>query len=254
MGLVLMSIVVENVTFQSEGLALLGRVYRPAPEGKYPAVAICHGYPGDTKNMDLAEELALSGFAAFVFYYQGAWGSRGAYRFSKLEPSTRDAVAYLRTLPFVDAERVGLVSHSMGALPLTRRLSLDPTLKAGALMSPVSDISLWTSGDAIETVIPHFIESGKGKLDGMTAEQLRADLKEVTVTGNPIDLVKDVKAPLLIVVGSEDDVTPPELCKGLYERAREPKRWVLIEKADHGFSEHRIPLIRAVLDWLKITV
>ncbi len=249
-----MSIVVENIAFQSDGFTLLGRIYRPAPDGKYPAVAICHGYPGDIKNMDLAEELALNGYAALIFYYQGAWGSKGAYRFAKLESSTRDAVAYLRSLPFVDANRIGLVSHSMGVLPLTRRLILDPTIKAGILMAPVSDISLWTSGDVMETVIPHFIESGKGKLDGMTAEQLRVDLEEATASGNPIDLVNGVKAPLMVVVGSNDDVTPPNLCKALYEGAREPKRWMLIEGADHGFSEHRLPLIRAVLDWLRITV
>jgi dienelactone hydrolase len=249
-----MSIVVENVSFQSDGTPLLGRLYRPAPEGRYPAVAICHGYPGDTKNMDLAEELALNGIVTLVFYYQGAWGSKGAYRFAKLEPSTRDAVVYLRSLACVDPERVGLVSHSMGALPLSKRMSLDATLKTCVLMSPVSDISLWTNGDALETVIPHFIQSAKGKLDGMSVEQLRADLKEVTETGNPVNLISAIKGPSMIVVGTEDDVTPPDLCKILYDRAHEPKKWVLIEGADHGFSEHRIPLIKAVLDWLKVTL
>jgi dipeptidyl aminopeptidase/acylaminoacyl peptidase len=249
-----MSIIVENISFQSEGVPLLGRLYRPAPEGKYPAVALCHGYPGDTKNMDLAEELALKGIVTLLFYYQGAWGSKGAYRFSKLEPSTRDAVAYLRTQPCVDPERIGLVSHSMGALPLVKRLSLDATIKTAALMSPVSDISLWTSGDAMETVIPHFIESAKGKLDGMTADQLRIDLRDVTESGNPIDLIGIAKAPILVIVGSEDEVTPPELCKLLYDKAREPKKWVLVDKADHGYSEHRVIMIRAVLDWLKITL
>lgn len=249
-----MSIVVENVSFHSEGVPLLGRLYMPAPEGRYPAVAICHGYPGDTKNTDLAEELALNGVVALIFYYQGAWGSKGTYRFTKLEPSTRDAVTYLRTRQCVDPERVGLVSHSMGALPLVKRLSLDTTIKSAALMSPVSDIGLWTTGDAIETVIPHFIESAKGKLDGLSAEQLRVDLREMTEAGNPIDLIGGVKAPILLVVGSEDDVTPPDLCKLLYEKAREPKKWVLIDRADHGYSEHRIPLIRAVLDWFKVTL
>ena len=249
-----MSIVVENVSFQSDGIPLLGRLYRPAPEGKYPAVAICHGYPGDTKNMDLAEELALNGVVTLVFYYQGAWGSKGAYRFAKLEPSTRDAVTYLKSQTCVNPDRVGLVSHSMGALPLSKRMSSDASLKTCVLMSPVSDISLWTSGDALETVIPHFINSAKGKLDGMNADQLRADLKEITVSGNPVNLIASVKAPTMIVVGTEDDVTPPDLCKVLYNRVHEPKKWVLVEGADHGFSEHRIPLIRAVLDWLKVTL
>jgi pimeloyl-ACP methyl ester carboxylesterase len=88
----------------------------------------------------------------------------------------------------------------------------------------------------------------------MNADQLRADLKEVTGSGNPVNLISSVKAPAMIVVGTEDEVTPPDLCKVLYNKAHEPKKWVLVEGADHGFSEHRIPLIRAVLDWLKVTL
>jgi dienelactone hydrolase len=61
-----MGIIVENTSFESEGFKLLGRVYRPEKPGRYPAVAICHGYPGDNKNTDLAEELALSGIVAVL--------------------------------------------------------------------------------------------------------------------------------------------------------------------------------------------
>ena len=251
---VTMMVKLENVEFTSGGNNLLGRIYRPEGRGRRPAVAICHGYPGDTKNMDLAEELALNGIVALVFYYQGAWGSSGKYSLTKLEVGARDAVSYLRSLPCVDPKRVGLVSHSMGALPLSKTMSLDPTIKTGVLMSPVSDISLWTSGDALETIIPHFIQSARGKLEGLTAEQLRADLRDVTEAGNPIKLIGNVKASTLVIVGTNDDVTPPDLCKMLYDKAGEPKKWVLIEGADHGFSEHRVSLIRAALDWLKVTL
>ncbi len=246
-----MSIIVGNVSFKSEGHELIGRIYRPNDQGNLPAVAICHGYPGDTKNMDLAEELALKGIAVLVFYYQGAWGSGGTYRLINLEPSTRDATSYLRSLPFVDPSRVGLVSHSMGAVPLTKRMSLDPTLKAGVLMAPAADLSLLAADERLETVVPVFMKMAEGKLRGLEARQLRADLKRVMEEQNPVDVVREVKAPVMVVVGSDDEVTPPEACRALYEAANEPKRWVVIEGADHGFSEHRYPLFEAVLGWLK---
>ena len=109
-----MAIIVEDITFKSNTHELKGIIYRPAEESRYPAVAICQGYPGDTKNMDLAEEIALNEIVVLVFYYQGAWGSEGTYRFSNLAPSTVDAVRYLKSLSFVDPERVGLIAHSMG--------------------------------------------------------------------------------------------------------------------------------------------
>jgi len=67
-------------------------------------------------------------------------------------------------------------------------------------------------------------------------------------------LIVGIKSPLRVVVGSNDDVTPPELCKAFYDGAREPKKWVLVEGADHSFNEHRVLLIKAVLDWLKVTL
>jgi uncharacterized protein len=241
----------ENVVFTSGGNTLLGRIYRLEGRARRPAVAICHGYPGDTKNMDLAEELALNGIVTLVFYYQGAWGSGGKYSLTKLEIGARDAVAYLRSLPYVDPERVGLVSHSMGALPLSKTMSLDPTIKTGVLISPAADVGALTAKDKAEGSAKRLAAMAEGKLRGATYESLLKDLGEVSRTTNPVELAPRIKAPIMVVVGSKDTVTPPEVCRKFYDAANEPKKWVLIEGADHGFSEHRIPLIKAILGWLS---
>jgi len=244
----------ENVEFPSGGNTLPGRIYRDEGRARKPAVAICHGYPGDTKNMDLAEELALNGVVTLIFYYQGAWGSSGKYSLTKLKTGAKDAVAYLKTLPYVDLERVGLVSHSMGALPLSKTMSLDPTIKTGVLMSPASDTSEMAAKDRIDDTAKRLAAMAEEKLTGATAETLLKDLKEVSRSTNPVELVKKIKAPIMVVVGSKDTITPPEACRRVYEAAREPKKWVVIEGADHGYSEHRIPLIKAVLERLKETL
>jgi hypothetical protein len=189
-----------------------------------------------------------------VFYYQGAWGSGGNYSLTKLEVGAKDAVTYLRSLPYVDPKRVGLISHSMGALPLSKTLSRDPTIKTGVLMSPATDTRTMAAKDKLEGNAKKYAAMAEGKLKGATFESLLKDLERVAMTTNPIELAPKIIAPIMVVVGSKDTVTAPEACKRLFEAANEPKKWVLIEGADHGFSEHRIPLIRAVLEWLKITL
>jgi dipeptidyl aminopeptidase/acylaminoacyl peptidase len=241
----------ENIEFPSGSNTLLGRIYRPEVRTKKPAVAICHGYPGDTKNMDLAEELALNGIVTLVFYYQGAWGSSGKYSLTKLEVGAKDAITYLRSLPYIDPKRVGLISHSMGALPLSKTMSQDQTIKTGVLMSPATDTVTMAAKDRLEGSAKRLANMAEGKLKDATVESLLKDLEEVAKTTNPIKLAPKIIAPIMVVVGSKDNVTPPEACKKLYEAANEPKKWVLIEGADHGFSEHRIPLIKVVLEWLS---
>ena len=246
-----MSIVVENVSFISEGFRLLGRIHRPNTSGQYPGAAICLGYPGDTKHTDMAEELAFNGMVALVFYYRGAWGSEGAFSFRALEPSARDAVEFLRSQPFVDRSRVGLIGHSMGALPLSRRLSVDRRLKAGALISPVADISSWAFDEVRDRIVPNWMRMGEGKLSGLNPDLIKSELPWLVENMNPIETIKEVKAPILVIAGTNDQITFPELCRALYDESNEPKRWHLIEGADHTFSEHRILLIREVLNWLK---
>lgn len=246
-----LSIIVENVSFESQGYRLLARVYRPNAPGRFPAVALCHGYPGDTKNMDLAEELALNGIASLIFYYRGAWGSEGTYSFRGLDPSTRDAVKHLLQQPFVDPTRIGLIGYSLGAVPVAKRLSANPRLRASVLMAPAGDLRLLATGEAMEAITSTFLEMGKWKLRGLTADLLGSEFPWLLENLNPVDTIRGAEAPVLIVAGSEDSMTPPEVCRTLYEAANEPKKWVLIEGADHGFSEHRIPLINTVLEWLK---
>jgi dipeptidyl aminopeptidase/acylaminoacyl peptidase len=245
------SIIVEDVSIPCGGVRLLGRLYRPNDESVYPAVAICHGFPGDTKNMDLAEELALNGVAVLIFYYMGAWGSGGEFRLTNLVPSTTAAVKYLRGLGFVDPDRVGLISLSMGTVPLTKCMSVDPSLRTGVLMSPASDLKPWSQEQYLDNIVPVFLKMAEGKLAGWTEEKLRLDVREAASSElNPIETVMEIHAPLMVVLGTNDTVTMPPDIRRLYEAANEPKKLVEIEGADHEFSEHRIPLQKVVIDWV----
>lgn len=246
-----MEVIISDVTFRNGLYLLRGRFYKPVSSPKFSAVAICHGYPGDTKNMDLAEELALNGVAVLVFYYEGAWGSEGKYRFSHLLSSTQAAISYLKSLDFIDSERIGLISHSMGAIPLTNVMINDESVKSGVLMSPASDISKWLSKEAIDNVFNIYLEMAKGKLSLGNIDEYKRDMIKVARNYNPIDKISSIKSPLLFVVGSVDNITHPDDVKALYEKASSPKKLVMIDGADHGFSEHRIILIEKILEWLN---
>jgi dipeptidyl aminopeptidase/acylaminoacyl peptidase len=100
----------------------------------------------------------------------------------------------------------------------------------------------WSEEPYLENIVPVFLKMAEGKLVGWTEEKLREDVKVAASELNPIETVKKIHAPLMVVLGTNDTLTMPSDIRRLYEAINEPKKLVEIEGADHGFSEHRVPL------------
>jgi len=209
-----MTIIVENISFESDGHTLIGRVYRPEAPGRYPAVALCHGFPGDERNTDLAEEMAFNEMVFLIFYYRGAWESEGEYSFRGLEVSARDALRHLKGLPYVDPDRVGIIGYSLGTLPAVVTLG-EGGVKAGVFMSPFADYGMLAPDEVIDYVASANFELGKGKLNAPSVESYMDDIVWVREERNILALIKGVDVPVLFVVGSADKTLPPEHSEAL---------------------------------------
>jgi predicted alpha/beta-fold hydrolase len=80
----------------SHGLQINGLEYMPSGAGPHPTLVICHGLPGNEKNLDLAQALRRAGWNAVTFNYRGSWGSPGNFRFAQTLEDARSVLAYLR--------------------------------------------------------------------------------------------------------------------------------------------------------------
>ena len=76
----------------------------------------------------------------------------------------------------------------------------------------------------------------------------------ITQRFDSVDKVARIGSPLLVVHGSDDRLIPAELGRRLYDAAREPKRWVLVEGGTHhntqalAMAEYR----RALRDFFEL--
>lgn len=61
----------------------------------------------------------------------------------------------------------------------------------------------------------------------------------ITERFDSMDAIARVKAPILVVHGSEDGLVPSRLGRALYEKATGPKRFVLVEGASHSSTAWR---------------
>ena len=117
-------------------------------------------------------------------------------------------------------------------------------------MSPASDLKPMGTPETVDHAFNVFRQMAEGKLTTGNDDEYKADMMSASKELNPMDKVASIKAPLMVIVGSKDDITTPDVCKQLYEKATSDKEWVLTEGADHSYTEHRLSLQKSVLDWL----
>src|SRR6266566_6916951 len=56
---------------------LQGLIYKANGKQKHPTLILLHGYPGNEKNLDLAQIVRANGWNVIYFNYRGSWGSEG---------------------------------------------------------------------------------------------------------------------------------------------------------------------------------
>ncbi len=120
-------------------------VYRPPGREKHPAVILLHGVDGPRghtgRYQESAVELAQQGFEVLMVHYFEATGTQWADRMSigknflKWLDAISDALAFARSRPGVDRNRVALVGVSLGASLALNEASRDSGVRAVAEVS-----------------------------------------------------------------------------------------------------------------------
>src|SRR5690348_84071 len=130
----------QTMQIPSHGALMNALVYVAAGAGPHPAVILLHGFPGNERNLDLAQDMRRAGWDVLYFNYRGSWGTPGDFSFSHGIEDTAAAVAYLRQPAIakklrLDPSRIVLIGHSMGGFMAIQAAAADPAIKA------VGDIS-----------------------------------------------------------------------------------------------------------------
>jgi len=120
----------KDVTFKNkvEGFELAGTVTAPDSIGKYPAVILVTGsgpqdrdetLVGHKPFLVIADYLTRNGIAVLRYDDRGTAKSKGNFKSAKTLDFVVDAssaIDFLRTLPFVDTTKTGLIGHSEGGI------------------------------------------------------------------------------------------------------------------------------------------
>jgi alpha-beta hydrolase superfamily lysophospholipase len=237
-----------------------------------PAVVLAHGYTGVKELMlpDYAERFAAQGWVALTFDYRGfgtSEGQRGRLLALEQVEDIRNAVTYVRTRSEVDPDRLGLWGTSYGCGLVIYAAAYDERVKAVVAQIGIADgmtsatralnpqqvaaLRMGIEQDRRQRVLtgrgtyvdpfaiipdPEMIAFFERHLPVMPhlRTQILLQYVEAHLEFSPISVVDRVAPRALLIIAAEHDaICPADELKRMYERAGEPKRFVLVEGATH---------------------
>lgn len=237
----------------SHGVLINGLVYSPSGAGPHPTLVICHGLPGNEKNLDLAQAIRRAGWNAVTFNYRGSWGSPGVFRFAQNADDAAAVLAYLRepanaAALAIDKKRLAIAGHSMGGWVTALTAARDHGL-IGAIIISAGDIGrLEEWGHDRELA---FMADDMESLAGVTPESM---VDEIHVHAQEFALKNAAKGladlPLLALTSDDGLADHTDALVMAIKAAGGKKVTTLHVATDHSWSDHRIALESTIINWL----
>lgn len=234
----------QRVEFESEGLTIVGTLYSPEQEGKYPAIILSHGSTPEGRKLGLyrvlGRELSDREYVVLSIDLRGYGESDepDSYHQSALDP-TEDiiqAASYLvENVSNVDHENIILIGHSAGAKPsIAAGVGSEQISRIIAIGPPRRVQERYGSPDSPE--FDYFLRRATKymNLEEPISPQIFTQLNESLNIENYMNYFsQNGHKPILLIDGlleSEEDRT---YLQALFEKMEEPKKYVSLEDADH---------------------
>ncbi len=248
-----------ELNFDSHGDRLNGILYLANGAGPHPTVVLLHGYPGNEKNLDLAQAMRRAGYNVLFFHYRGAWGSGGNFSFTHVIEDVGSAINYLREKAKdirVDPKRILLIGHSMGGFAALQGAARGEQVKCVAGIAP-ADIGLTANLAQANTELAGNLAAGADALtmlNGWSGQTLLEELNNNRDAFSVVGLAPKLNGKnVLLIAGDKDTVLAAEVFHtplvAAYAALPEIELTHTIIPGDHAFSWSRFQLIETVLNW-----
>lgn len=237
----------------SHGVEINGLVYQPSGAGPHPTLVICHGLPGNEKNLDLAQAVRRAGWNAVSFNYRGSWGSPGSFRFAQNLEDADAVLAYLRDPANaarlgIDTKRMAIAGHSMGGWVTVHTAAHDHGLM-GAILISAGDMGAM-AGLPREKVVA-LMADNREALAGVTPESMADEVIANAKIFGFQNAVSGLTQTPLLVLSADDGLAPGTDALVRAIRSKGGNKVTAIHVAtDHAWSDRRILLESTILNWL----
>lgn len=248
----------EHLYYTSyDGLQIPALIYRPKKPNR-AAIVTPHGGPRDQDGFGwdaLTQYLVAKGYTILSPNYRGSTGYGVAYEHANQDNwgigDTQDCLygaKYLDTLGWVDPDRRAIYGASYGGYMVACCLSRDPEYLFSCGVCLFGDANLVSSWAQCEISTRLYTEMQLGHPSRQ---------RQIYLEGSPIHQVNDIRKPVLILHGLDDDVVPPQSSEEWVEalrRADKTFEYKTYAGEPHGFQKRANILdlyqrIERFVDW-----
>jgi uncharacterized protein len=254
---------IQSFQIPSHGAMLNALAYIAEGAGPHPVAILLHGFPGNEKNLDLAQSIRRAGWNVLYFDYRGSWGSPGDFSFTHSLEDTQSAISFLRDPANAkklrsDSGSIVLLGHSMGGFMARYTAAQDPAIKAVVLISAadmgaskVQSFKPGTEDEASRRLAASFAAEGIAPLAGCTPQSLAKEVIANATAWNPVSVAPKLASRPILVITSDDGLAPinDAFVEALHQGG--DKKVVSAHMpTDHSYSDHRIAMQTSVLQFL----
>lgn len=263
--------------------------------GRWPAVVCCHGYSGNPNShtAGAARALTEAGYLTLTIAHRGFWDSEGPR--GRMIPMEQvhdiiDALSYLESRDDVDAGLLGLWGQSFGGSNVTYAAAIDPRVRCMVSLSGIGNGRRWLRSlrpwwqwlellDRLKEDRVRRATTGESEIvdffdlmpcDPMNTSYLRGreadfpgwvwqrplETAQATIDYAPEDVADRISPRAALWIHTElDQIVPVEESVAMYERAKEPKKLVVMRHRgahyDAYAGEFHDEIMRIAIDWFR---
>ncbi|RBL91708.1 alpha/beta hydrolase family protein [Chitinophaga flava] len=238
----------------SDNALLAGFIYRANGPSKHPTLLLLHGYPGNERNLDLAQVVRAHGWNVIYFDYRGSWGSQGKFAFKQCVEDVVNVVSFCKKYADslkIDTSNIVLFGHSMGGWVCLKALEQLPGIKKGFALST------WDIHNDFKKVMTEkeMIALASGPDFGGRYFVLNSSIHDLfmPVLKEPdyFDLTKDAGALANKQIVMLDEHTRNSALANTLKSANKSYFKYEVWQTDHPFTNKRVALINSVLSFLE---
>lgn len=249
--------VLHELLIPSNEMMLSGLMLGANGKGPHPTVVLLHGFPGNEKNLDLAQSLRRAGYNVLFFHYRGAWGSQGDYTVGGQVADVEAVLDYIRGQAEslrVDTKQLSIIGHSLGGFTALRTTAQNKEINCVVGLAAYN----------FEPEASYSEEQTQGRnayidrlfmLNNLTGAKMTAEMQANSEAFDVRNLASSFSGrSVLLIVGSEDTAVPPSMQSKIvaaYDKVPDINLKAEVIPGDHSFSVSRIRMQRMVIDWMN---